>query len=52
MKSPEIRRSLFDSKESIVWVDIDQELALQDLLELVHFHRAEEVRNFFKFHIS
>ena len=52
MKSPEIRRSLFDSKESIVWVDIDQELALQDLFEPVHFHRTEEVRNFFKFHIS
>ena len=52
MESPEIRRYLFESEESIGWTDIDLELALQDMFEPVDFYRPEEVRNFLKFHIS
>ena len=52
MKSPEIRRSLFESEESMGWTNIDLELALQDMFEPVDFHCAEEIRNFFKFYIS
>ena len=46
------KRSLFDSEESMRWTDIDLELALQDMFVPADFHRAEEVRNFFQFHIS
>ena len=52
MESPEIRRSLFDSEESTGWTDVDLELTLQDMFQPVDFHRTEEVRNFFKFHVS
>ena len=52
MENPEIWRSLFDSDETMGLADINLELALQDMFELVDFHRAEEVRNLFKFHIS
>ena len=50
--SPEIIRSLLDSEESMREADIDQELAIQDMFEPVDSHRAEEVRNLFKLHIS
>ena len=52
MESSETRRSLLDSEEGMGWTDIDLELALQDIFEHVDFHRAEEVRNILKFHLS
>ena len=52
MKSPEIRSSLFYSEKSMGWTDVDLEIVFQYLFEPVNFHSAEEVRKFFKFHIS
>ena len=34
------------------WADIDLELVIQDMFGPAYFHRAEEVKRFFKFHIN
>ena len=51
MESPEIRRSLFDSEESMGWTYVDLELVLKDKFEPADFHISRLLLSFLAGHV-